>query len=62
MNITTCIFKMNYQKNLYMKRMKSSIILSQKTFFDTAYCIKEINYCVQTFEYEIAIQDKKNIP
>lgn len=62
MNITTCIFKMNYQKNLYMKRMKSSIILSQKTFFDTAYCIKERNYCVQTFEYEIAIQDKKKHP
>lgn len=43
-----------------MKRMKSSTILSQKkNFFDTAYCIKEINFCVQTFEYEIAIQDKK---
>lgn len=41
-----------------MKRMKHHSI-SKKTFFDTAYCIKEINYCVQTFEYEIAIQDKK---
>lgn len=41
--------------------MNSNIILPQKTFFDTAYCIKVINYThyVQTFELEITIQVKK---
>lgn len=64
MNITTCIFKMNYQKNFIWSEWNQASFYLKKTFFDTAYCMKEKNYCVQTFEYEIAIQDKKkkNIP
>lgn len=60
MNITTCIYKMNYQKNFIWSEWNQASFYLKKTFFDTAYCIKEINYCVQTFEYEITIQDKKH--